>query len=157
LLPPWLGEACFAIPAVRTCESIDGRPYSRSALRTRPVGRTERSPGVRPGESGLTTMSAEGATQSECRSFGPRTRGLPVTRPHGRGYSLPGLRPWLTVSELLCQRNVKTPLALRASTNFSQLLTSGGWSFPFRGRGSSPPRHKAYSNFANRSSTRSRV
>src|SRR2546426_8367247 len=59
-----------------------------------PKGRQYVGPAVRPGKLDVVTMSAEGAAQSECRSFGPRTTGSRSPRPHGRG-SLPGLRPWL--------------------------------------------------------------
>src|SRR5262245_9392050 len=40
-------------------------------------------------------MSAEGAAHRVCRTFGPPLIAQPNPRPHGRGYYLPGLRPWL--------------------------------------------------------------
>src|SRR3989442_732717 len=60
-----------------------------------PKGRQYVGPAVRPGKLDVVTMSAEGAAQSECRSFGPRITGSRSPRPHRRGYSLPGLPAWL--------------------------------------------------------------
>ena len=67
-----------------------------------------RSPGPFKAVELVTTMSAQGAAQSQCRAFGPSDWGLPVPR-HGRaipaGFGLGGTR----IPNLLCLRMSKVP------------------------------------------------